>query len=215
MRRSGSTFPYWAETTAALKSGPATRRFPPVNIRACTAQATAMSCSAVCRWNSMPAIRWRRWPRKPICVSSRFIDHFGYGNLLRVWHYFPHINDDENGLERYRGFNVGRHASFVANGRNIGEEDVPAASALGSNSGSLVIYFMASKTARQGRGESAPGQRLSIPADLRPEQPDFRARHVGDVGRPVLLLHFRHRQHRRLRNTTSRGMRRNRLPKRC
>ena len=74
-----------------------------------------------------------------------FIDHFGYGNLLRVWHYFPHINDDENGLERYRGFNVGRHASFVANGRSIGEEDVPAASALGSNSGSLVIYFMASK----------------------------------------------------------------------
>lgn len=73
-----------------------------------------------------------------------FIDHFGYCNLLRVWHYFPHINDDENGLERYRGFNIGRHASFVANGRSIGEEDVPAASALGSNSGSLVIYFMAS-----------------------------------------------------------------------
>jgi chorismate lyase/3-hydroxybenzoate synthase len=74
-----------------------------------------------------------------------FIDHFGYRNLLRVWHYFPHINDDENGLERYRGFNVGRHASFVANGRNIDREDVPAASALGSNSGSLVIYFMACK----------------------------------------------------------------------
>lgn len=74
-----------------------------------------------------------------------FIDHFGYRNLLRVWHYFPQINEDENGLERYRGFNVGRHASFVANGRSIGEEDVPAASALGSNSGSLVIYFMASR----------------------------------------------------------------------
>ncbi|OIQ96106.1 hypothetical protein GALL_218600 [mine drainage metagenome] len=74
-----------------------------------------------------------------------FIDHFGYPNLLRVWHYFPQINEDENGLERYRGFNVGRHASFVVNGRSIGEEDVPAASALGSNSGSLVIYFMASR----------------------------------------------------------------------
>jgi chorismate lyase/3-hydroxybenzoate synthase len=74
-----------------------------------------------------------------------FVDHFGYRNLLRVWHYFPQINDDENGLERYRGFNVGRHAAFVANGRSIGEESVPAASALGSNSGSLVIYFMAGK----------------------------------------------------------------------
>ncbi len=74
-----------------------------------------------------------------------FIDHQGYRNLLRVWHYFPQINDDENGLERYRGFNVGRHAAFVANGRSIGEEHVPAASALGSNSGSLTIYFMAGK----------------------------------------------------------------------
>ncbi|MGE5757311.1 MAG: hypothetical protein ACM3W8_00475 [Sideroxydans sp.] len=74
-----------------------------------------------------------------------FIDHYDYRNLLRVWHYFPQINDDENGLERYRGFNVGRHAAFAANGRSIGEESVPAASALGSNSGSLVIYFMAGK----------------------------------------------------------------------
>ncbi len=74
-----------------------------------------------------------------------FIDSQGYRNLLRVWHYFPLINDDENGLERYRGFNVGRHEAFVANGRTIGEENVPAASALGSNSGSLTIYFMAGK----------------------------------------------------------------------
>ena len=74
-----------------------------------------------------------------------FIDHYSCPNLLRVWHYFPQINDDENGLERYRGFNAGRHEGFVEKGRSIGEESVPAASALGSNSGSLVIYFMAGK----------------------------------------------------------------------
>jgi enamine deaminase RidA (YjgF/YER057c/UK114 family) len=74
-----------------------------------------------------------------------FIDHHDCRNLLRVWHYFPLINDDENGLERYRSFNAGRHEGFVANGRSISEESVPAASALGSNSGSLVVYFMAGK----------------------------------------------------------------------
>ena len=74
-----------------------------------------------------------------------FIDHHDYSNLLRVWHYLPQINEDENGLERYRGFNVGRHEAFVANGRSISEESVPAASALGSDSGSLTIYFMAGK----------------------------------------------------------------------
>lgn len=75
----------------------------------------------------------------------KFIDYCGYRNLLRIWHYFPQINDDESGLERYRSFNIGRHEAFVANGRCIGEESVPAASALGSGSGSLVIYFIAGK----------------------------------------------------------------------
>jgi chorismate lyase/3-hydroxybenzoate synthase len=93
-----------------------------------------------------------------------FVDHQDYRHLLRVWHYFPQINDDENGLERYRGFNVGRHAAFVANGRGIGEEDVPAASALGSNSGSLTIYFMAGKQA--GKAVENPRQ---VSAYLYPE----------------------------------------------
>ena len=75
----------------------------------------------------------------------KFIDHHGYRNLLRTWHYFPQINGNENGLERYRSFNIGRHEAFVANDRSIGEHSVPAASALGSDSGSLTIYFMACK----------------------------------------------------------------------
>jgi chorismate lyase/3-hydroxybenzoate synthase len=102
-----------------------------------------------------------------------FIDHFGYRHLLRVWHYFPYINDDENGLERYRGFNVGRHASFVANGRSIGEESVPAASALGSNSGSLSIYFMAGK--QPGKAVENPRQvsAYHYPERFGPSSPIF------------------------------------------
>jgi chorismate lyase / 3-hydroxybenzoate synthase len=102
-----------------------------------------------------------------------FIDHFGYQNLLRVWHYFPQINEDENGLERYRGFNVGRHAAFAANGRSIGEENVPAASALGSNSGSLTIYFMAGK--QHGKAVENPRQvsALQYPQTFGPRSPIF------------------------------------------
>jgi len=102
-----------------------------------------------------------------------FIDHFGYRNLLRVWHYFPQINDDENGLERYRGFNIGRHASFVASGRSISEESVPAASALGSNSGSLVIYFMAGK--QHGKAVENPRQisAYQYPDKFGPRSPIF------------------------------------------
>lgn len=102
-----------------------------------------------------------------------FIDHFGYRNLLRVWHYFPQINDDENGMERYRCFNVGRHAAFVANGRSTSEEDVPAASALGSNSGSLTIYFMAGK--QPGRAVENPRQvsAYHYPDKFGPKSPIF------------------------------------------
>lgn len=103
-----------------------------------------------------------------------FIDHHHCPHLLRVWHYFPQINDnDDSGLERYRGFNIGRHEAFVAHGRNIGEESVPAASALGSHSGSLTVYFMASK--QPGRAVDNPRQvsAYNYPQTFGPRSPIF------------------------------------------
>lgn len=103
-----------------------------------------------------------------------FIDHHHCPHLLRVWHYFPQINDhDDSGLERYRGFNIGRHEAFVANGRSIGEESVPAASALGSHSGSLTVYFMASK--QPGRAVDNPRQvsAYNYPQAFGPRSPIF------------------------------------------
>jgi enamine deaminase RidA (YjgF/YER057c/UK114 family) len=102
-----------------------------------------------------------------------FLDHHGYRSLLRVWHYFPLINDDENGLERYRCFNIGRHEAFVASGRGLGEESFPAASALGSNGGSLTIYFMAGK--QPGKAVENPRQvsAYHYPEQLGPRSPIF------------------------------------------
>ena len=76
-------------------------------------------------------------------------------------------------MERYRGFNVGRHTAFVANDRSIGEENVPAASALGSNSGSLVIYFMAGK--QPGKAVENPRQvsAYHYPDKFGPKSPIF------------------------------------------
>jgi enamine deaminase RidA (YjgF/YER057c/UK114 family) len=74
-----------------------------------------------------------------------FLAQQGYPHLWRIWHYFPQINDDERGLERYRCFNVGRHEAFAVAGRNIDQGSVPAASALGSDSGPLTLYFIAGR----------------------------------------------------------------------
>jgi enamine deaminase RidA (YjgF/YER057c/UK114 family) len=68
-------------------------------------------------------------------------------HLIRVWNYLPEINRETDGDERYRHFNSARQTAFRNSGRStVGT--VPAASALGSPSGSpLSIYFLAARTA--------------------------------------------------------------------
>lgn len=85
-----------------------------------------------------------------------FIDSREYSHLLRVWNYFPGINSDADGLERYRRFCRGRHEAFVASGRIVAD-DAPAACALGTRSGPLVVYFLAARRA---------GQRVENPRQL-------------------------------------------------
>ena len=83
------------------------------------------------------------------------IDALGFPYLLRAWNYFTAINDDADGVERYRRFNVGRHDAFAAKGRRIGV-DMPAACALGCREGPLTVYFVAGKV--RGRPLENPRQ---------------------------------------------------------
>jgi chorismate lyase / 3-hydroxybenzoate synthase len=69
----------------------------------------------------------------------------GFTHLVRCWNYLPDINADGGGLERYRQFNIGRQDAF-ATSPHASLEAAPAASALGTPSGDLSIYFLASHT---------------------------------------------------------------------
>jgi chorismate lyase/3-hydroxybenzoate synthase len=102
-----------------------------------------------------------------------FIDRTGYCNLLRVWNYFPGINADESGLERYRGFNIGRHEAFVAQGRAIGEKNVPAACALGSSDGPMIIYFLAGRQAGHPIENPRQTSAYNYPQQFGPRSPTF------------------------------------------
>jgi chorismate lyase/3-hydroxybenzoate synthase len=73
-----------------------------------------------------------------------FLQRGSYSNLIRVWNYFSEINTIQNEVERYHGFSIGRHEAFVRYQKKI--EDSPAACALGSHGGPLVIYFLAART---------------------------------------------------------------------
>ena len=67
----------------------------------------------------------------------------GYPHLLRVWNYFPSINHESNGLERYQHFCVGRHQALAEDLPDF-QRMLPAGTAVGTTSGPLQIYFLAS-----------------------------------------------------------------------
>jgi len=68
----------------------------------------------------------------------------GYAHPIRFWNYLPRINVDEDGLERYRHFNVGRHAAFVE-ARHPPESSPPAACALGCRGGAITVMVLAGR----------------------------------------------------------------------
>ena len=67
----------------------------------------------------------------------------GFPALLRMWNYFPHINAEVEGLERYRSFCIGRHQALDE--WHFPEEQLPAATAIGTLGEGLLIYFVAGK----------------------------------------------------------------------
>jgi len=110
------------------------------------------------------------------------LDREGYPALLRAWNYFPGINDEACGVERYRAFNVGRHEAFCSKGQTIAEGVVPAACALGTTQGRLAVCFLAGK--QPGNVIENPRQTNAYwyPRDFGPRSPTFsRGILIGDV----------------------------------
>ena len=68
----------------------------------------------------------------------------GYPHLLRVWNYFPRINCESGGLERYQRFCAGRHQALAESLSDF-PRSLPAGTAVGTRSGPLKIHFLAAK----------------------------------------------------------------------
>lgn len=92
----------------------------------------------------------------------------GYPYWLRAWNYFPQITAGEGEAERYRRFNAGRYSAV---GLSSGvEQNLPAASALGSEGGGFVLCCLAGK--RPGMQIENPRQ---VSASLYPSQYGLRS----------------------------------------
>ena len=104
-----------------------------------------------------------------------------YPHLVRMWHYFPSINLDTHGMERYRQFCMGRHQAFAERGLAPGP-DLPAASAIGSRAPGLYVYFLAART--PGIAVENPRQvsAYCYPPRYSPRQPAFSRAVIQDWG---------------------------------
>lgn len=113
-----------------------------------------------------------RLSRQAYAAILHFLEQQRYPHLLRLWNYFPGINAEDDGMERYRLFSIGRFQALNEHEAGLPEHP-PAASALGAQAGGLVIYFVAAK--EPGKPVENPRQvsAYRYPKQYGPKAPSF------------------------------------------
>ena len=96
----------------------------------------------------------------------------GKPHLLRIWNYVPQITALENGVERYRLFNSGRHQALTETDY-FAHHGAPAACALGSHRGNLKIAFLAATRPATPIENSRQISAYNYPADYGAKPPVF------------------------------------------
>lgn len=118
----------------------------------------------------------------------RLLEREGLPHLWRVWNYLAGINRDNDGLERYRQFNIGRQDAFLEFHRGA-TGNVPAACAIGLAGGPLSIAFMAGDQPALPVENPRQVSAYNYPADYGPRSPTFsRAALVYLPGQEVLFV---------------------------
>lgn len=111
----------------------------------------------------------------------------GCPHLIRLWNYFPGMNSETEGLERYRQFNIGRQEAFVE-ARRSAREGAPAACALGTRQGPLRVYFLAGRSAPVAIENPRQVSAYRYPEAYGPRAPTFSRAALVDAGGGHLAL---------------------------
>lgn len=117
----------------------------------------------------------------------KLLAELDYPYVLRFWNYFPEINRETHGIERYRQFNIGRQDAFIAGGRSV-SANVPAACALGAHSGVLSIAFIATRVAPRDIENPRQVSAYHYPGEYGPRSPTFSRASLIDTGAGAMLF---------------------------
>lgn len=111
----------------------------------------------------------------------------GYEHLARVWNFFGDIHAEEDGLERYQAFCVGRAAALEA--LKVPLASMPAATAIGGDRRQLVIYLIATRVPAEPLENPRQVSAYHYPARYSPKSPTFaRATRLDTTDGPLVLL---------------------------
>ena len=102
----------------------------------------------------------------------RVLRAHGGRHLLKLWNYLPRLNDDLDGLEVYRHFNIGRQQAFLDAGA-AAFDGAPAACALGTADGLLTLSFLAGPVAPQPVENPRQVSAYRYPDTYGPRSPTF------------------------------------------
>lgn len=100
------------------------------------------------------------------------VQTLGFPYLWRIWNYFPGINENEHGLERYRQFCVGRHEALVGSLHGF-PGSLPAGTAVGTRSGPLQLYVLAGTHPATHLGNPRQVHAYEYPQHYGPCSPSF------------------------------------------
>jgi chorismate lyase/3-hydroxybenzoate synthase len=108
-----------------------------------------------------------------------FLDAAGFAAPLRFWNFLTAITQDDQGLERYRRFNIGRHAAFSA---RLREPLPPPATAIGGDFGASVIYVLAAHEPARNVENPRQTSAYAYPPIYGPRSPSFSRASVHRLG---------------------------------
>ena len=115
----------------------------------------------------------------------------GYPHLLRVWNYFPQINRESDGLERYQRFCAGRHQALAED--SFGFPSNPAGGdCRWDDVWPVNNPFPGREAPWNARRKSAAGKRVRVSSHLWSEQSLVRASHPAAIHLRVPPAHRRH-----------------------
>src|SRR5882672_5161073 len=110
------------------------------------------------------------------------------GAPLRFWNFVPRINEEDDGLERYRHFNIGRQEAFLA-ARQLAFAGAPSACAVGTRAAALTIHFLAARERPLAIENPRQVSAYLYPRAYGPRSPTFsRAALAPLAGQPMLFI---------------------------